>query len=144
MNNEIFIQSASPDNNYICIIESDDKTVWMYLHDANDKCLIADSPVCSKIELMELKKFKEQYKGKGAPPLVQEYSTDCAVAQDINEHRLDILWHVDSKSVIAALDDNPFSMIVVGEKKGYSKALKVNGPWGQPWNDEAYKKLNSI
>lgn len=141
MNEEIYIESQSPNNNYYCIVEGDGKTVWMYLHDVKNKCVIAESPICSLIELMDLSEFKETYQGKGAPPLVRGYSNDNSVISDITNDRMEILWHTDGVSPLALVDNVPFSMIIKGEKKGYSKAIKVDGPWGHPWDNELYLKM---
>ena len=92
---------------------------------------------------MSLSEFKSSYKGEGAPPLVVEYSTDNAVIADISCDRLEILWLTDGVSPLAVLDNAPFSLIIKGQNKGYSKAIKVDGPWGHPWDNDLYLNLSA-
>ena len=108
MKNEIYIESNSPDGNHYCIIESDERSVWMYLHDIKEKRVIATAPICSRLKLMKLSDFKKLYKGQGAPPLVSGYSNESAVIEDIANQRLNILWHIDGVSPLALLDDERF------------------------------------
>jgi hypothetical protein len=143
MSEDIFIESQSPNARYYCIIESDQNSVWMYLHDAKNKSVIADSPICSLTRLMSLSEFKSSYKGEVAPPLVVDYSTDNAVIADISSDRLEILWLTDGVSPLAVLDNAPFSLIIKGQKKGYSKAIKVDGPWGHPWDNDLYLNISA-
>ena len=92
---------------------------------------------------MSLSEFKSSYKGEGTPPLVVEYSTDDAVIADISCDRLEILWLTDGVSPLAVLDNAPFSLIIKGQNKGYSKAIKVDGPWGHPWDNDLYLNLSA-
>ena len=136
----IFIESISPDEKYLCIVESDDYSVWAYLHDIQQNNVIGEAPVCSIVELMELEKFKEFYKGQCAPPLVKGYADEKAIYPNMTNDRLDILWQVNGTSVLVTIDDEPFSMILNNEKLGYSKAIITDGPLGHPWDSHLYEE----
>jgi len=137
MAEDIYLDSVSPSGLHQCIIEGDSRTVWMYLHDLESRSVIADAPICSLVELMPLEEFKASYRGEGAPPLVVGYASERSVILDMSIERLRIEWQSDGISVLAYVDDEPFTLIVAGEQKGYSKAVRATGPWGQPWDDEA-------
>ncbi len=121
------------------MLESDAGVVWMYLHDLSESCVIGDAPVCSLVPLISLAEFKQKYQRGDTPPFVKEHSTNRAVIADISNDRIDVRWSEDGRSVVAFIDEEPFAMIVVGQKKGISKAISLNGPWGNPWNNKTFK-----
>lgn len=123
------------------MIDTNANTVWMYLHDLSVPCVIGDTPICSLVRLISLDDFKEQYQRGETPPLVLEHSTNRALIPDISNHQIDVMWLQDGRSVVALVDDEPFAMIVAGKKKGFSKAISLQGPWGNPWNDEIFNEV---
>ncbi len=135
---DIYISSISPDGTHQCIIECDSHTVWMYLHDLEQSCILSDAPICSLIEPITSEEFNDIYKGEGAPPLVKKYSTDSSIVPDIINQRLSVKWANDGLSVVAFVDNKPFSMIIHDIKNGYSKSICRKGPWGNPWDDKLY------
>ncbi len=140
MANDIYVDSVSPTGLHQCIAEGDGRSVWMYLHDLRERTVVADAPICSLADLVALSHFKETYKGDGAAPLVKEYSTARAVNTDLTNAMIAFQWANDGASVVALVEGEPCSMVVAGEKRGYSKALSKEGPFGQPWNQTQFDK----
>ena len=134
----IHLDSLSPDGRHQCVVDSDGGAVWMYLHDLHSQSVIADAPIGSLVPPIALAEFKKTYKRGDPPPLVREYSTDRAVVADLTG--LVLKWADDGTSIAALLDGEPIAMILVGEKKGYSKATGKEGPWGRPWDEERYTR----
>ena len=138
---DIYINIASQTGLNQCVIDADGGTVWMYLHDLTERCVIGDAPLCSIVPLIFLADFKKQYQRGKTPPLVKEYSTTRALIVDISIDRIDVRWSKDGRSVVAFVDEEPFSMIIVGQKQGFSKATSMKGPWGNPWCDETFNRI---
>jgi len=135
---DVYVDSVNPTGLHQCIVEGDGRTVWMYLHDLQTRQVIADSPLCSLVQPMTLAQFKKTHKRGDAPPLVEEYSTGQALVPDLTSASIILRWGKDGISVVAFLEGEPFSMIVAGEKNGYSRALSKEGPWGHPWDEEVF------
>jgi hypothetical protein len=136
MPEDFHLDSISPNGLHQCVVASDGRTVWMYLHDLRSQSVIADAPICSLVPPLTLAEFKKTYKRGDAPPLVKEYSTEKAVRADLSG--LILKWAEDEISVVALLEGEPLTMIVAGEKQGYSKAVGKEGPWGHSWDEKAY------
>jgi hypothetical protein len=128
--NDIFVTSESPDGRFDCIVEADERSVWMYLHDKAEGNVISDAPVCSLSPLLTLKEFKEQYSGDGSPPLVEEYFAAGSVISDLQNGRIRIAWRENTPEVF--IDQSIVSKIEKEERRGYSIFLKQECPWGHP------------
>ncbi len=137
---DIYVSSVSPKGSHQCVIDGDSQSVWMYLHDLEQNCVLSNAPICSLIEPISYDEFKKTYKGKDTPPFVKGYASDRAIIPDIEDSSLDIQWAADGISVVASIYDEPFSMLIQDIKTGYSKAIKQSGPWGNPWDEAVYKE----
>jgi hypothetical protein len=138
---DIYLSSVSPKGFHQCVIDGNDQSVWMYLHDLKQNLVLSDSPICSLVEPISLDEFNKTYQREDTPPFVKGYSSDRAIMPDIENSRLEIHWGDDGISVVASIDDEPFSMIIRNDKKSYSKSIKQSGPWGKPWDETIYKKI---
>jgi len=137
--NDIHLASTNMHSGLQCLISSDNGAVWVYLRDPSAQSrVIGDAPLCTQTPPITLTAFNERYTRGETPPLVVEYSTRRAVKSDLGAEHISIRWSEDGKSVAALIDDEPFAMILSGEKMGYSKAIAKSGPWGKPWNDDLF------
>ncbi|NQT56116.1 MAG: hypothetical protein HQ551_07795 [Desulfobacteraceae bacterium] len=138
---DIYLSSVSPNGLHQCVIDGNAHSVRMYLHDLEQNCVLAEAPICSLVEPISYDEFKQTYKGGDTPSFVKGYASDSAIIPDIENSRIEIQWADDQTSVVASVDDEPFSMIIRNEKKGYSKSIKHSGPWGNPWDESIYKEI---
>lgn len=138
---DIYISSVSPKGFHQCVIDGNAQSVWMYLHDLEQNCVLSEAPICSLIEPISYDEFKKTYKRGDTPPFVKGYANNSAIIPDIENSRLEIQWADDLISVVVSIDDEPFSMIIKNEEKGYSKSIRESGPWGNPWNEAIYKEI---
>lgn len=130
---DIFRSSDSPGGKYRCIVEGDGRSVWMYLHDLERQAVIGDAPVCSLIPLWTPSHFREHYRRGEAPPLVEGYFSPEAVISDLEGDRIDFAW--DDQGVTVLLDRRNTTRISCGQRRGQSKFIIQEGPWGSPWNN---------
>ncbi len=139
MTQGFWLDSVSPNGLYQCIVEAADQTVWMYLHDRRTQDVISDSPICSLVPTISLAEFQKNYKRGDTPPLVEEYSTEQAVVADLTG--LVLKWAEDQISAVALLKVEPRTLLVAHERKGYSKAVRMDTrPWGHPWDETKYRE----
>jgi len=131
--NDLFKQSVSPSGNLICNVDGDDQSLWMYLIDVQSKDILCDAPICSRIRLTLPDEFRKSYSGKGAPPLVETFTSKNAVVTNVSLQSIDIHWGHNEEHVDVLLDSKPISRIIVTEKKGLSIFTLKEGPWGGPW-----------
>jgi hypothetical protein len=135
---DIWVSSVNPTGDYQCIVEAHGGVIWMYLHDLHRRCMIADAPVCSLSPLIELSEFRSTYRRGEPPPFVTGYCSPQAVCPHLMSEQLSIVWGRDHLAVATYFDGEPFSLIAPPEKKGYSKAILAQGPWGNPWLPQLY------
>jgi hypothetical protein len=120
------------------VIEDDGITGWFYLHGPSDDPgrtadVESDVFVYNRIESIPIGDVSKYQ--PGPPPIAVGYGHKEAVCRDPKCHQ----WHVDwldhRGSVVLLRDGVPWSAIIQGEKRGYSKSIKTDGPWGHPWHD---------
>ena len=138
--NAIYITSVNETGTNQCIVESDGRTVWMYLHNLKEQGVVADSPVCTLAPPIAQVEFKKTYIRGDTPLFVTEYSSPEALIPDITNDRIVLRWSNDGNSIVALGDGEPFSMILAGQNTGFSKAISKEGYLGHPWSSEAYAK----
>jgi hypothetical protein len=59
---DIYISSLNSIGTYQCIIDTDNGTVWMYLHDHSKEQVAGDAPICSLDRLVSVADFKKNFK----------------------------------------------------------------------------------
>ena len=137
---DIYLSSVSPNGLHQCVIDGHGQSVWMYLYDLQQVIVLSDSPLCSLVVPITIDEFKKTYQRGDTPPFVIEYSSDRATIPGMVNDRLGIVWGNDGVSVVASIDEEPFSMIIKNEKTGYSKSIIQPCPWGNPWDETIYLK----
>lgn len=142
MPHDFYLEDVSANGLFQCILESDECSIWMYLHDLTERVVVAAAPVGSLMPLLSLAEFRKTYQRGGAPPLVREYSTDTACLGDaVRPDNFKIMWGRDGVSVALVEDSTPIAIILAQEKKGFSKAVRKSGPWGEPWDQQRYEQV---
>lgn len=136
MERDFYVEAVSSSGTHQCIVEGYGRSVWMYLHDLQSRQVIADAPLCSLKPPTPLAEFRRTYQRGQTPPLVREYATDSAEITEISD--LTLTWGDDGSSVAACLHGVPIAMVLADQKAGYSKAVSKEGPWGRPWDNDAY------
>ena len=138
--NDIYITSVNKNCTNQCFVESDGRTVWMYLHKLMEQIVVADAPLYSLTPPIAQVDFKRTYIRGDTPPFVAEYSTPRAFMPGVTADRIILRWSDDGRSIVALVDGEPFSMILAGQKTGFSKAISKEGYLGHPWSSAAYAK----
>ena len=89
--------------------------------------------------LIEVKEV-ESYRPK-LPPIAKGYGHAAAVINDPKTNEWKFSWSDDGLSVLLLKDGEPWCLLAKSEENGYSKVIKVAGPWGSPWDDSKAGEL---
>ncbi len=125
----------------VAVIDDNGESAWLYLYDNEMDELLADAFLYNRIPPITREEL-EQYE-EGPPPISEEYADQKAVIPDPDEEQFSCMWSDDDRSLCVYHRDDPLAMIIQGNKRGYSRHIQRNCPWGQAWNEEIYAKFFS-
>ncbi len=138
-NENLFIDEQNPQSSRFAIIEDDGTSAWLYLTERDKTMPVADVWVYNRIPAPPAEDI-QSYRG-GPPPAVSGYVSDSALCPSPKSHEWKFLWSADGESVAITKDGVPVACILAGQKRGYSRELTKDGPWGKTWSDELYAKV---
>jgi hypothetical protein len=75
------------------------------------------------------------------PPIVRKYASDAASHPGVSADRIRLAWTRSGNAVLVLLDETPFAFLVAGEKRGFSRGVAVEGPYGHPWSEERFLEV---
>ena len=137
MSENLFLEDMHPASRRLAVLEDDGTSAWLYLSEPESRKPAADAWVYNRIAAPPPQAIKS-YRG-GPPPAAQGYASNAALCEDPTAHEWSFVWSPDGESVAIAKDGEPAALITVGEKRGYSRELLKDGPWGHPWSDELFQ-----
>lgn len=120
----------------LAVLEDDGTSAWLYLTVPNNRKPIADVWVHNRIAAPPQSEIKK-YRG-GPPPAASGFADDSDVCQSPDEHEWTLDWHDNGESVILHCDGKPVAMLAASGRRGWSRNLLRDGPWGNVWDDELY------
>ena len=138
MTENLFLAFYNGKSKRHAVISDDGITAWLYLHQPSDDSqstadVDAKAFVYNRGEWIEVREVGS-YR-PGPPPIAKGYGHEIAVCSDPSEHEWSIHWSADGESVVLLRDTEPWCLIATGDQDGYSKSIRVDGPWGHPWDD---------
>lgn len=137
MSDETFmLESFNDTSGRVAVFEDDDTSAWLYLSGANDRKPIADVWVHNRISA-PLTSEIENYRG-GPPPAASEFADDSTICNDPDAHDWTFTWSDDGDQVVLHCDDTPVALLVASDRKGWSRNLRRDGPWGNMWDETRY------
>jgi hypothetical protein len=74
------------------------------------------------------------------PPIAKGYASDDAVCHNPSSRNWSLVFSADGTAVLLMMDGEPWAITSVHARRGFSKAIRTAGPWGNPWSDEIYKQ----
>ena len=132
-------ESQNKKSNYKVIIEDYNFWVWASLYDedrlsANCSGFLwgTNNPV-PETEVPEF---------NGNPPISIKYASKEAIFENSrSKESIKFHWSDDGKAVLILIDNNPFCILDGSEKSCFTKAVRLPGPYGLPWNETVLRKL---
>jgi hypothetical protein len=138
----ILVVSYSEISHRHAMLSEDGPTSWLYLHAPSDDREIPGQvdATCfaynriDPIDVKDVKKYRPD-----PPPIAQGYASDRAVCRNSENHRWMIIWSMDGEAVVLMRDDETWGLVSLQAPRGFSKAIQIEGPWGNPWSNEVYE-----
>jgi hypothetical protein len=142
MDDNVLVCSSSEGGRRHAILADDGLTGILYLHapsDNPDKTgeIEATCFAFNRIQPIETKDV-HSYR-PNPPPIAKGYASKNAVCLEPKSHKWEILWSLDGAAAVLMRDGKPWALVSLAERRGLSKAIQTQGPWGSPWSDEVYK-----
>jgi hypothetical protein len=134
----LFISETNTVSGLSFVFEDDGDTGWLYLLEWESQMPTGDCWVYNRIPPIPVEAVSD-YPNRGmAPPVAEGYAGDQAVIIDPVQDDFQWKWSADGKSIVLFRLSSPLCCIVSGNKRGYSKLLLHEGPWGNPWDQAIY------
>jgi hypothetical protein len=137
---DIYVDSKNPTSHRCAILEDDGRTAFLYLTATNTVRPERDIVVYCRDQPAAKVDWKEVERTGKPPPLTQDDASEKAVIKSPQKADFALVWSGDGESVLVLYRKTPWAMIVGGQTKGYSKALKRDGAFGLPWDQKAYEQ----
>ena len=126
------------------VLTHDNKSAWLYLHSpSGDPTRSGDVAstafafnLIAPISVASVKEYRN-----GPPPIPANYATKNAIIVDPTEHQWGIVWSIDGECVLTTRDGKPWCFTSAGHGYGFCRAVSTDGPWGTPWDNEAFNAV---
>ena len=134
----MLVRESNPISNRSATVESNHTCAWLYLSapgsDTIDKDVwlynLISAPTPSEIE---------QYRGQ-APPAPNNVIYSPGTVGSPTNANLAFRWSEDGEAVAVWIFNELHAFIVPESKRGYSRLIQVDCPWGHPIDANAYDK----
>lgn len=138
MTENLFLTEMHPVSRRWADFEDDGVSAWLYLTECNTRRVVADAWVYNRIappSRDEIPSFRPS-----PPPVAAGFARDTALYASPEKHEWAFLWSADGKSVAVTKDGQPVACIIAGKKRGYSRELVKDGPWGNVWSERVFEE----
>jgi hypothetical protein len=143
---ELWVESYNATTKRHAIFEDDGLTAWLHLHAPTDDprhsgpaektCFVYNRR--PPIDVKDVQK----YPPPAAPPIAKGYASDCAVCRKPKAHEWTISWERKGKAVRLSRDGQAWCLMEVGgDKYGFCRSIKAEGPWGSPWDQQRFERM---
>jgi len=140
----LFIASYDEVTKRHAVLADNGLTAWLYLHGPSDdpahtapveKACFIYSQV-APIEAKDAGGYKPS-----PPPIAKGYAAKSAVCDSPGLYTWIIEWSEDGRRELLLRDDEPWCLMEAetGSKRGHSKSVKAEGPWGSPWDQGKFE-----
>ena len=134
MTKRLWLEEQHPETLRWAILDDDGTSAWLYLTEADSQKPVADCFVYNRIPAIPDSEVKAYVSRGVQPPVSLSYASQFAHLSEPSEHTISLSWSENGKSAIVAIDGHEWAMLSVGESRGYSRSLSVEGPFGYPWS----------
>lgn len=127
---KIFIQSESPINSRLLIIEEDEHSVYVYIVREDRESIEFDGFLCSVTNPFDNNIDLEKYKESGyPPPLIEKYANEYSYVKNLKTEDISIKWSENLAEI--SIKGVKYLKMDLANKISYSKSLKTDCPYGK-------------
>ena len=134
----LFVGSMHPVSKRTATVEETEFCAWLYLSKKNSNELEKDAWLYNLIEAPERSEISN-YRG-AAPPVAQDYVFLPGTVGMVKEQNIEFRWSDDGEAVGVWIFGELHAFITPNFKRGFSRLLKRESPWGNPIDFEQYDK----
>ena len=115
------------------------ESVWLYLTDVDGRDLVADCWLFNTIIAPDdLSAFANR--DRPAPAIARFAGPDARRGLP-GTNEISIAWSADGHDACVRMAGVPIGFIDARGRRGFSRHLLAEGPWGQPFDEATYKAL---
>ena len=134
---DLFISQQHPVSRRRAVIEDDGRVAWLYLTEPETWKPVADCWLYNRVPTPP--RFDSL---RGEPPVVpQTHAGVGATMQPPSEESVHLQWSSDGESVAVFFDAELVGFIVHGQQHGYSRHVRVVGPFGSLLDTELFQRV---
>ena len=145
MSEDILTCVYSEDSRRHALLADDGLTGIIYFHAPSDDAAKTGEVEAScfaynrvdPIDVNDVKSYRPN-----PPPIAKGFASKEAVCQKPEAHKWELTFSMDGTAVLLLRDGEPWAMVSLDARYGYSKAIEAPGPWGSPWSDEVHEAIN--
>jgi len=127
---KIFIQSKSPINDRLLILEEDEHSVYAYIVSEDRESIEFDGFLCSVTNPFDNNIDLEKYKQSGyPPPLIKKYANEYSYVRNLKAEDISIKWGENLAEI--SIKGVKYLKMDLTIKTSYSKSLKTDCPYGK-------------
>jgi len=139
MTKPLLVSEQNPLSRRCAVLADEGTSIWLYLTEPNDERPVADCWLLNTVPApIDLSSYRAV---KGAPPATRQYAGANSEAQAPEANAVRFQWSVDGESVAALVSSELLGFIAAGRKRGFSKHLLAEGPFGLPLDEQLYTRL---
>ena len=136
------LQSQNDDSRRYAVFEDDDTSAWLYLTSPDERKYVADVWIHNRVPAPPGSDIKNYY--GGPPPAAIGFADDAAICVAPEAHEWSFLWLDNGNMVVLHCDGRPVAMLNASDKRGWSRNLLRDGPWGKLWDEQLHARCTGI
>jgi hypothetical protein len=134
---DLFLSEQHPISRRWAVIEDDGRVAWLYFTEPDTRKPVAD---CWLYNRLPTPPHFESVPGE--PPVVpQTHAGVGATLQPPTAESVRFRWSRDGESVAVFFDAELIGFIAQGQKRGFSRHIRVSGPFGSVLDPELFQRV---
>jgi hypothetical protein len=134
---DLFVSEQHPVSRRWAILEDDGTVAWLYLTEPDTQKPAADCWLYNRVKAPPT--FSSEL-GQ-APVAPATHVANDAAAEPPDERDVWFKWSSDGQSVAVHFDKDLVGFIAAKHRRGFSRNLSNEGPFGSPLNRDLYEQL---
>ena len=134
---ELFVSEQHPVSRRWAVIEDDGRAAWLYLTEPDTRKPVADCWLYNRVPTPpHFDSVRDE------PPVVpQTHAGMGATSQPPAAESVRLRWSRDGESVAVFFDAELIGFIAQGQKRGFSRHIRVSGPFGSVLDAEIFHRV---
>jgi hypothetical protein len=134
---DLFLSEQHPISRRWAAIEDDGRVAWLYLTEPDTRKPVADCWLYNRVPTPP--HFESV---RGEPAVVpQTHAGGGATSRPPSTQSVRLRWSRDGESVAVFFDAELIGFVTQGQKRGFSRHIRVSGPFGSVLDTELFQRV---